>query len=880
MSARARTLSELLHLRSQTVPDLPLYRYLEEDNSTKLLTVKKLSHDSLVIGSLLRDRCHPGETVLLLASPGLNFIRGFFGIQQANLIGTTAPPPHPKRIDRKIERLRSIVASCKPKMAVVTTAYIPLAEMLGLPWLDIETLDSSNFDPKPYNHYDSSATAFLQYTSGSTSEPRGVMLSHANLLDNLEFISQRFGHDEQSCGVIWLPPYHDMGLIGGILQPLFVGFPVVLLNPLHVLQRPIRWLRAITEYAATTSGGPNFIFEHCIDSISQEEKQSLDLSSWKVAFCGAETIRPATWRRFSEAFSVCGFRREAFFPCYGLAEATLMVTGSKALSMPTTSSYRSPSGSRTSQAVEYMSCGCPDPQHQLLVVDPESKRVQAEGMVGEIWLSGPSVAQGYWNETEATEATFNAKLNHSSIPYLRTGDLGFLEAGQLYVTGRMKELIILAGRNLYPQDLEVAIEESSEMFQPNGACFFSIPGEATERLIAVVEIYPRLRKLNAQQRKESFSAARKALSEKFDLRYDELWLVKSGTIPRTTSGKKRRGACREMYSKKELQNEEVCLATDGVSSRSQGIHQANHSAKKLQQRLALLVVVTPVIGLLIAIWLAWGRGVHAIDLAWLFGLYIATVLGVEVGFHRLFSHRAFQTVPWVRSGLCILGSMAAQGPVLFWVATHRRHHAFSDQDRDPHSPVPTSAGRWAMTKGLWHAHVGWLFKSELTSPIDYAPDVLRDPLLFKLNQRYPWWVLLGLLLPALGNYLLVGTILSSIQGLLWGGLVRILCVHHATWSVNSLCHVFGSRDFDTRDESRNNIWLVLTSLGGSWHNNHHAFPNAAFTGIRAWQIDPSGWLIRGLALLGLAWDIKRPTQRKRSIENESLATTLQQQEVS
>jgi acyl-CoA synthetase (AMP-forming)/AMP-acid ligase II/fatty-acid desaturase len=880
MSARARTLSELLHLRAQTVPDLPLYRYLEEGDSTEPLTVGKLSQDSLVLGSLLNDRCRPGETVLLLASPGLDFIRGFFGIQQANLIGTTAPPPHPNRIDKKIDRLRSIVASCKPKMAVVTKAYIPLAEKLGLPWLDIETLDTIDIAPKTHLHIDSSATAFLQYTSGSTSEPRGVMLSHSNLLDNLQFISQRFGHHGQSCGVIWLPPYHDMGLIGGILQPLFVGFPVVLLNPLHVLQRPIRWLKAITEYSGTTSGGPNFIFEHCIDSVTQEEKQTLDLSSWKVAFCGAETIRPATWRRFSDAFSSCGFRREAFFPCYGLAEATLMVTGSHALSEPTTCSYRSPSEPSTSQAVEYMSCGCPDPQHQVLIVAPESKDIQPEGMVGEVWVSGPSVAQGYWNETEATEATFNARLKHSSLPFLRTGDLGFLEAGELYISGRMKELIILAGRNLYPQDLEVAIEECSEMFQPNGACVFSIPGDATERLIAVVEIYQRIRKLHSKQQKESVVAVKKALSEKFDLRYDELWLVKSGTIPRTTSGKKRRGTCREMYHKRELQNEEVCLATDGVSSRSQGIHQANHSAKRLQQRLALLMVVTPVIGLFIAIWLAWGRGIQVIDLIWLIGLYIATVLGVEVGFHRLFSHRSFQTVPWVRSGLCILGSMAAQGPVLFWVATHRRHHAFSDQDRDPHSPVPASAGPWAMIKGLWHAHVGWLFKSELTSPIDYAPDVLRDPLLFKLNQRYPYWVLLGLLLPAVGNYLLTGTMLSFLQGFLWGGLVRILCVHHATWSVNSLCHVFGSRDFDTRDESRNNVWLVLTSLGGSWHNNHHAFPNAAFTGIRAWQIDPSGWVIRGLAWLGLAWDIKRPTRRNRSIENESMATRLQQQEVS
>jgi stearoyl-CoA desaturase (delta-9 desaturase) len=338
--------------------------------------------------------------------------------------------------------------------------------------------------------------------------------------------------------------------------------------------------------------------------------------------------------------------------------------------------------------------------------------------------------------------------------------------------------------------------------------------------------------------------------------------------------------CRDLYTAKQLQNEEICFAADGVSNRSQGIHQANVSAKKLQQRLALAMVITPVLGLMAAVWLAWGRGIHAIDLTWLIGLYIATVLGVEVGFHRLYSHRSFQTTPWIRSLLCILGSMAAQGPVLFWVATHRRHHAFSDQERDPHSPVPLTPGRWATIRGLWHAHLGWLFKSELTSPMEYAPDVLRDPLLFKLNQRYPWWVLLGLILPGVGSYLVTGTGIGFVQGFLWGGLVRILCVHHATWSVNSLCHVYGSRDFDTRDESRNNPWLVLSSLGGSWHNNHHAYPNAAFTGIRPWQIDPSGWVIRGLALLGLAWDIKTPSRRGKPSEKEASAALLQHQELS
>ena len=208
--------------------------------------------------------------------------------------------------------------------------------------------------------------------------------------------------------------------------------------------------------------------------------------------------------------------------------------------------------------------------------------------------------------------------------------------------------------------------------------------------------------------------------------------------------------------------------------------------------------------------------------------------------------------------------MAAQGPVVFWVATHRRHHAFSDQADDPHSPVPSSCGVAAKLRGLFHSHLGWLFRSELTNPMQYGPDILRDPLTFKLNQYYPLWVVLGLALPMLGSFAVTGTWIGLARGFLWGGLVRILLVHHATWSVNSICHAYGKREFETRDESRNNAWLVLSSMGGSWHNNHHAFPNSAYTGIRRWQIDPSGWIIRLLARVGLVWNVKTPAMHDRS----------------
>lgn len=702
------------------------------------------------------------------------------------------------------------------------------------------------------------------------------MLTHRNVLNNLAFIKERFGHSRESVGVIWLPPYHDMGLIGGILQPLFAGFPVVLLNPLHVLQRPMRWLNAITHYHATTSGGPNFVFDQCADFVTEEQKSQLDLSSWQVAFCGAEAVRPATWQRFSDAFASCGFRQQAFFPCYGLAEATLMVTGGQRLSPPDIRSLQSLAISGKTITKDYISCGSPESNHQLRIVCPDSMEPVAEGEVGEIWLSGDSISPGYWNDADSTSETFICVRDTDSTErLLRTGDLGFVRDGSLYVSGRCKDLIILAGRNLYPQDLEAAVEECHPLLQPNGACAFSVSGDSQERLIVIAELRPGVRKLATEAQSEVTTAIRAALSREFEVSFKELWLVKAGSLPRTSSGKKQRSQTRNLFQSNHFQQEDIALGVVGIPKPARGIHQASQAANRLQQRLALVMVVVPVLGLIAAIALSWGQGIQAVELAWLIGLYIATVIGVEVGFHRHFSHRSFQASPMIRSVLCILGSMAAQGPLVFWVATHRRHHAFSDQADDPHSPVPAARGWLAKLRGLVHAHLGWLFRSELTNPMHYGPDILRDPLTFKLNQYYPLWVVCGLLLPAFGSLAVTGTWTGFARGFLWGGLVRIFLVHHATWSVNSICHAYGHRPFDTRDESRNNAWLVLSSLGGSWHNNHHAFPNSAYTGIRAWELDPSGWLIRSLVQLGLAWDVKTPPQLRFSptensvpIENE------------
>jgi stearoyl-CoA desaturase (delta-9 desaturase) len=285
------------------------------------------------------------------------------------------------------------------------------------------------------------------------------------------------------------------------------------------------------------------------------------------------------------------------------------------------------------------------------------------------------------------------------------------------------------------------------------------------------------------------------------------------------------------------------------------------AAGRLQYRLAWLTVMTPLAGVVAAIVLAWGWGVGPLDLALLGVGYVLGVFGIEVGLHRHFSHRAFQAHPAVRAGLAIMGSMAAQGPVLFWVATHRRHHAFSDRPGDPHTPNVHGEGVLELLRGLWHAHVGWLFQGDTTDLGFYARDLLGDRLVFRINQLYFVWLLSGLALPALIAGLVTRSWTGALMGLVWGGLVRTFLVHHATWSVNSLCHVFGDRPFDTPDRSTNNGWLALSSLGGSWHNNHHAFQRTATNSFEWWQIDACGWFIRGLEAVGLAWDVKVPDER-------------------
>jgi amino acid adenylation domain-containing protein len=552
----AATFADLLRARAAERPEQVAFTFLTDGEAEGAsLTYGELDRRARAIAAALAESVAPGERALLLYPPGLDFIAAFFGCLYAGVVAVPAYPPRPN--DRSQSRLRAIARDATPRAALTTGAILAGAagprgllavapELAGPRWIATDgplaagvVLAEGEPDPE--------WVAFLQYTSGSTATPKGVMVTHANLLHNERMIGAAFGMDETSVVVGWLPLYHDMGLIGNVLQPLHAGARCVLMSPVAFLQRPMRWLEAIARYRGTVSGGPNFAYELCLRKAAPEAVAGLDLSSWRVAFNGAEPVRASTLERFAATFAPSGFRPEAFYPCYGLAEATLFVTGGQPGVAP-----------RVDGESGRVSCGRSWMGQRIVVADPETGSEVPAGSIGEVWIAGPSVARGYWRNPGATAHDFNAFLTGADGrhegPFLRTGDLGYLAGGELYVTGRLKDLIILRGRNHYPQDVELTAEGAHPDLRPGGGAAFAVEMGGEERLVVVHEVERRRRAPEALEGnvEEIAEALRRAVAAEHEVQVHDVVLIRQGSLPKTSSGKVQRRLCRDLYLRGEL----------------------------------------------------------------------------------------------------------------------------------------------------------------------------------------------------------------------------------------------------------------------------------------------------------------------------------------
>jgi acyl-CoA synthetase (AMP-forming)/AMP-acid ligase II len=552
-TGRPATLIELLDQRALQQPDQLAYTFLLDGEASELhSTYLQLRRRARAIAAALRLAAAKGERALLLYPPGLDFIEGFFGCLYAGVVAVPAYPPDPAKLNRTLPRLQAVIADAQATLVLTTSSILAMAKLIfaeaqdlkALHWLATDMVVNrvdEDWQPEPATTDD---LAFLQYTSGSTGHPRGVMLTHANLLHNASLIFDVFEHTKTDSYVSWLPMFHDMGFMVGVLQPLYAGIRAVVMSPASFLQRPARWLEAISRYRATTSGGPNFAYDLCVRKITAEDAAALDLSSWSVAFNGAEPVRAETLDRFASRFGPCGFRRAALYPCYGLAEATLIVTGGRKKSLPIIKRVPHEKAEVETKSKLVVGCGRELMGERVIIVDPASLTELKPGQVGEIWVSGPSVARGYWNRPAETRETFNAYLFETREgPFLRTEDLGFIEDGELYITGRIKDLIIIRGLNHYPQDIEWTVERCHAALRPGCGAAFTVEVDSEERLAIVQEIDTRAE----ADLDQVIAAIREAVAAEHELQVYAVTLIKPGQIPKTSSGKIQRRASRRKF---------------------------------------------------------------------------------------------------------------------------------------------------------------------------------------------------------------------------------------------------------------------------------------------------------------------------------------------
>jgi 8-amino-7-oxononanoate synthase len=540
---------------------------LDGQSKQAVLTFAQLEQRARAIAARLQNMGLAGQRVLLVYPPGIDFIAAFFGCMYAGCVAVPTYPPHRHRM---LNRFHAVADDAEASIALSTSsASAQFQSMIGhksgqaaafsrIRWLATDEIPDALAQQWSEPAIASDTLAMLQYTSGSTSQPKGVMLSHANLIDNTHAIHHAFGLHREDSAVFWLPMYHDMGLVGGVLVAMLAGVTNVIISPADFLQKPINWLAAISKYRANISGGPNFAYDLCVRNITDEQRATLDLSSWALAFVGAEPIQPATLERFAAAFAPCGFKPSAFYPCYGLAETTLMVSGARRGSGATVRAFHDkaltenhvepvPDGNGDTRSL--VACGPPVETMRVVIVNSKTHTESAPGCVGEIWVAGASVAQGYWRNPRLTNRSFNAHLSNTGEgPFLRTGDLGFISDGQLYITGRREDLIIVRGLNRYPQDIEATARMSHPLLEAGYGAAFAVDDHGSQRLILVHEA-----KHNGKMDfNPVLDAVRMAVLDEHDLALDTIVLVRSGMIPKTSSGKVQRHACREAFISGEL----------------------------------------------------------------------------------------------------------------------------------------------------------------------------------------------------------------------------------------------------------------------------------------------------------------------------------------
>ncbi|CAD5954489.1 Putative fatty-acid--CoA ligase fadD21 [Planktothrix tepida] len=558
---RDLTLVEILRDQAVAQPNQIAFKFLPNgEQESDQLTYQELDQKARAIAYQLGQKINRGERVLLLYPPGLEFISAFFGCLYADAIAVPVNPPRP---NRPATRLLTIKSDSQATLALTTTSLFSKLKSQLTHYPELATLPlivSDEISIDLASNWEKSTTtidslAFLQYTSGSTGTPKGVMVTHGNLLHNSQYIKQAFQLTQDSISVSWLPSFHDMGLIDGIIQPLYTGFMGVLMKPESFIQHPWRWLQAITNYKATHCGGPNFAYDLCVQKITNEQLETFDLSSWESAYSGSEPVRRETLERFIAKFAPCGFPAKSFYPCYGMAESTLMISGGLVQEEPiyctvAADALEQNGVTEASKDVEnvrhLVGCGRGWLDTKIVIVEPESFQQCHSGQVGEIWVSGESVAQGYWNQPELSEQAFGAYLadpHHG--PFLRTGDLGFLREGELFITGRMKDMIIIRGRNYYPQDIEITVETSHPALRGNCCAAFAIEKDNTEQLVIVAEVErTHLRHLNV---KEVVAEIGEAIMQQHEIQAYGTVLIKTGSIPKTSSGKIQRRICKEKF---------------------------------------------------------------------------------------------------------------------------------------------------------------------------------------------------------------------------------------------------------------------------------------------------------------------------------------------